>query len=425
MVAGETCPIGSSSISGLAFNQGGTYPAAYQGALFFADHTRNCIWSMFAGANGLPDPATRATFVAGAANPVDLQIGPGGDVFYVDFDGGTIRRIKFTSGNQAPTAVIQATPLSGPTPLTVTFDGRASSDPNAGNTLTYSWDLNGDGIFGDALTAQTSFTYTQAKLYNVKLKVTDNHGASNIASVSISGRELPTALIDTPAATLQWQVGQSIPFSGHATDPGQITLPPSAFSWEVILHHCPSNCHTHPVQSFSGVTMASFTAPDHEYPSHLEIKLTVTDAGGLTDTQSVLLYPQTVVLNFASTPSGLQLAVGSSSTPTPFPRTVILGSANSVSAITPQALGGTPFYFISWSDGGTNRILLPETLLRPMPPPTRLRLIQSLHLLPLPPPSKMEAVTVVVAVVRLAKREQAMPCCLRRSLLSLVYCYGE
>ena len=39
VVAGETCPTGSSSISGLAFNQGGTYPASYQGALFFADHS--------------------------------------------------------------------------------------------------------------------------------------------------------------------------------------------------------------------------------------------------------------------------------------------------------------------------------------------------------------------------------------------------
>src|SRR5205085_11962284 len=131
------------------------------------------------GANGLPDPATRATFVADAANPVDLQIGPGGDVFYVDFDGGTVRRIQFTSGNQAPNAVIQATPLSGPTPLNVTFDGRASSDPEGG-TLTYSWDLNGDGIFGDAVTAQTSFTYTQVKPYTVQPKVTDTQRAFDV-----------------------------------------------------------------------------------------------------------------------------------------------------------------------------------------------------------------------------------------------------
>ena len=352
VVAGETCPTGSSSITGLAFNQGGTYPASYQGALFFADISRKCIWSMLTGANGLPEPATRATFAAGAASPVDLQIGPGGDLFYVDFDGGTIRRIQYTSGNQAPTAVIQATPLSGSPPLNVTFDGRASSDPNTGDTLSYSWDLDGDGTFGDALTAQTSFTYTQAKVYTVRLRVTDNHGAANSASVSINvGNSAPTAFIDAPSATTQWQVGQSLTFSGHATDPNG-TLPPSAFSWEMILHHCPSNCHTHPVQSFSGVTTASFPAPDHDYPSHLEIKLTVTDAGGLTDTKSVLLYPQTVDLNFASTPSALELVIGSSNSLTPFTRTVIRESKNSVSAVTPQALEGITYFFASWSDGG-------------------------------------------------------------------------
>ena len=361
VVAGETCPTGSSSISGLAFNQGGTYPAMYQGALFFADHSRNCIWSMLAGANGLPNPANIQTFVAGAANPVDLQIGPGGDLFYVDFDGGTIRRIQYTSGNQAPNAVIQATPLSGPAPLTVTFDGRASSDPNAGDTLTYSWDLNGDGFFGDALTAQTSFTYTQAKLYNVQLKVTDNQGAFDVVRVLISaGNSPPTAFIDTPAASTKWQVGQSITFSGHATDPNQV-LPPSAFLWEAILHHCPSNCHTHPIQTFPGVTTASFAAPDHEYYSYIEMKLTVTDAGGLTDTKSVFLDPQTVTLNFESTPSGLQLVVGSSSSLTPFPRTVILGSANSMSAVTPQTVGATPYYFASWSDGGNQSHLIVGT----------------------------------------------------------------
>jgi glucose/arabinose dehydrogenase len=348
VVAGETCPTGSSSISGLAFNQGGTYPASYQGALFFADHSRNCIWSMLAGANGLPDPATRATFVAGAANPVDLQIGPGGDLFYVDFDGGTIRRIQFT---QAPNAVIQATPLSGPAPLTVTFDGSASSDPNAGDTLTYSWDLNGDGTFGDALTAQTSHQYTQGT-YTVQLKVTDTSGLFDTASVSIqAGNSPPTASIDAPVAGTPWQVGQSITFSGHATDPNQV-LPPSAFLWEIILHHCPSNCHTHPIESIPDVATGSFSAPDHDNGSYIEIKLTVTDAGGLTDTKSLLLYPQTVTLNFQSDPSGLQLAVGSSSSPTPFTRTVILGSANSVSAGTPQALGGTNYKFVSWSDGG-------------------------------------------------------------------------
>ena len=113
VVTGETCPTGGSSISGLAFYQGGPYPAAYDGALFFSDYSRDCIWVMFPGANGLPNPSNRATFVADAANPVELTIGPGGDLFYVDFDGGTIRRIRFGTGNQAPTARRTGDPTGG------------------------------------------------------------------------------------------------------------------------------------------------------------------------------------------------------------------------------------------------------------------------------------------------------------------------
>ena len=38
------------------------------------------------------------------------MIGPGGDLFYVDFDGGTIRRVSPTTVNQPPTAHIVADP---------------------------------------------------------------------------------------------------------------------------------------------------------------------------------------------------------------------------------------------------------------------------------------------------------------------------
>ena len=68
-------------------------------------------------------------------------------------------------------------------------------------------------------------------------------------------------------------------FSGGATDPQSGTLPASALSWSLVLQHCDSaqNCHSHPVQTFDGVASGSFSAPDHEYPSHLELTLTATD----------------------------------------------------------------------------------------------------------------------------------------------------
>ena len=48
----------ASSISGMAFypETGGTYPGVVPRGLFFADYSRNCIWVMFKGSNGLPDP---------------------------------------------------------------------------------------------------------------------------------------------------------------------------------------------------------------------------------------------------------------------------------------------------------------------------------------------------------------------------------
>ena len=65
VVAGESCPIGTSSISGLAFYTSGTYPTALNGALFFTDWARHCIWAMLPGATGQPDPARIITFASG------------------------------------------------------------------------------------------------------------------------------------------------------------------------------------------------------------------------------------------------------------------------------------------------------------------------------------------------------------------------
>ena len=97
VVAGESCPTGGSSVTGQAFQfySGGPYPAEYDGTLFFADYTRNCIWAMRQGGNGLPAPGLLKNFVSGAASPVDIQISPGGELVYADLNGGTVRIIKY------------------------------------------------------------------------------------------------------------------------------------------------------------------------------------------------------------------------------------------------------------------------------------------------------------------------------------------
>jgi hypothetical protein len=99
------------------------------------------------------------------------------------------------------------------------------------------------------------------------------------------------------------------------------------------------------------VAEGSFVAPDHEYPAYLELRLTVTDSGGLSTTRSVRLDPKTVRLRFASSPTGARLVVGSTGTRAPFTREVIVGSSNSVSAPSRLVSEGQDYRFHHWSDG--------------------------------------------------------------------------
>jgi PKD repeat protein len=209
-----------------------------------------------------------------------------------------------------------------------------------------------------------TFTYASAGTYTARLSVTDTLSSSGTATVVITaGSGAPSAVIDTPAAGTLWRVGDVISFSGHAIDPEQGDLPASALSWRVLLQHCPSTCHTHILQTFTGVAGGSFIAPDHSYPSYVDLELTATDAGGLTHTVTRRLDPLTVNLTFNTKPGGLQLVVSGTAQTGPFTVTVIQGSTLSVSAPTPQTKGRRTYSFVSWSDGGaqTHVLIAPTT----------------------------------------------------------------
>jgi hypothetical protein len=159
-------------------------------------------------------------------------------------------------------------------------------------------------------------------------------------------------VITAPTNGTTWKVGDTITFSGSATDPQDGTLPASALTWQMILQHCPDECHEHPLQTWTGVAGGSIPAPDHEYPSHLELRLTARDSAGASTTVTRRLDPQTVAVTVASQPAGLQLTIGQKTGPAPVTGTMIVGGITSVSAPSPQTLSGTSYAFTGWSDGG-------------------------------------------------------------------------
>jgi PKD repeat protein len=249
----------------------------------------------------------------------------------------------------------------------VDFDASASSDAD-GDPLTYDWDLDGDGAYElvDGAPRQST-RYATDGIRTVHLRVRDPLDAEGTTSntVTVGMTSAPVAVIDTPTTSSHWSAGQTVTFSGHATDADEGTLPAADLSWSLVLLHCPATCHEHPLTTIDGVASGSFVAPDHSYPSKLELTLTATDSTGRSAVVTRILDPSTVALSFASGPSGAKVTIDSDpARATPFTRTVIRGSNHTISVVTPQTIGGRSRSFVAWSDGGARSHAITATASR-------------------------------------------------------------
>lgn len=72
---------------------GSTYPAEYDGDLFFNDLGQGIVRNLSFNGNG--SVASAQTFTTGAEIVVQIRQGPDGNLYYVDLDGGTIGRWVF------------------------------------------------------------------------------------------------------------------------------------------------------------------------------------------------------------------------------------------------------------------------------------------------------------------------------------------
>ena len=208
-----------------------------------------------------------------------------------------------------------------PAPLSVSFNGAGSSDPD-GDPLTYDWDF-GDGS-AHSTSATPSHTYSAAGTYTATLRVSDDRGGEGSATVRIDpGNTPPVPVIQAPAPSKRFAVGEVVTLRGSATDAQDGTLPQSRLSWTVIKHH---DTHTHPFLPPTTGNDIPITGPDPEdlaatTTTFLEIRLTATDSQGLSQTITQELRPNLVDLNFAGNPSGLRLEVNGS--PVTTPRTLV------------------------------------------------------------------------------------------------------
>ncbi|MBL4818543.1 MAG: PKD domain-containing protein, partial [Deltaproteobacteria bacterium] len=159
---------------------------------------------------------------------------PGDEEVYIvtvtakDIFGGSSVPDQFTltveAPNQAPTAIARADKTIVQSGGLVTFDGTDSSDPNPGDTLTFSWN------FGDVSAPETGDTtthiYTADGTFTATLRVTDGGGLSSTDTVIITvTSNKPPEIITPTAEKIVVQAGTAVNFIGTATDPdGEIAL---------------------------------------------------------------------------------------------------------------------------------------------------------------------------------------------------------
>jgi glucose/arabinose dehydrogenase len=364
LTPGDPClDFRGSAVSGFAFYGEGPYPAPYHGAMFFSDSVRGCIYVMFPGADGRPDPSTVTTFMTHSDpySGVDLELGPDGNLYYAsiftefegnEFEPGAIHRIQYFSGNQPPVARLSVNHQWGSAPLEATFDAGGSSDADD-DPLEYEWDLNGDGTYAAPTTESTATeTFEDAKNHTVAVRVVDPSEASSVARVTVyPGDTPPRPVIASPAPSFEWSAGAPVAFQGSAADDEDGDLPATSLDWATRLYHCPEGCHAHPLQAFPSLASGSFIAPEHDLPSHIELTLTAVDSRGLTAQRSVNINPRTVDLSIGSDIPGLPVSAGLLTKPTPFSLQVIAGSDVVLAAPQIAQLGGVAHPWLRWSDG--------------------------------------------------------------------------
>jgi PKD repeat protein len=138
-------------------------------------------WNFGDGTTGT-GPTVTHTFPSSATYAVTLTVTDN-----LGATGTTTSNVVVTPANVAPTARISVTQTAADT---FSFSGSTSTDPD-GTIVSYAWNF-GDGA--TATGASTSHRYTAPGNYTVGLLVTDNAGATNSATASVTA-STPLAIV--------------------------------------------------------------------------------------------------------------------------------------------------------------------------------------------------------------------------------------
>jgi uncharacterized repeat protein (TIGR01451 family) len=339
--------------SAIAAYSGTTFPQQYDHVVFFGDYNRRDIEAVSF------DPSYKTevsdtVFDTNAGTIADLEEGPDGNLYFVSIFEGTFSKIS-AAGPFLPTAKASATPAAGQAPLTVQFSSAGSSDPY-GKPLTYSWDF-GDGSTDTS--ANPSHTYTANGTYTATMTVSNGSQTAKSSTQIVVGQSPPTASITAPST---YNAGDTVSFSGNATDPVDGTLPGYDYTWQAdfISNGVVQPSYYAEVPSpfygpATGITSGTFkipTDPTQVPGSFYRITLTVTDSQGLQTVVTKDIHPNVTNWSVTDSVPGAGYFVDGAWHSGNYSTQDVVGAQHVLTGMAlAQVVGGTRYRFSGWADG--------------------------------------------------------------------------
>jgi hypothetical protein len=234
----------------------------------------------------------------------------------------------------------------------LTLNASASSDP-AGGPLTYTWDVNGDGVFGDATGVSPMLTWSQLEAlgisdgpatFNVQVMVTNSQGNSAFSpATTLTVNDTPVSSLQVALQSSSINEGSYASLSGSFVNPSPVDANTVVISWgdgspNTTLNLAPG------VVTFAGLTHQYLDQPDGSPSGSYMISVTVSDNEGGQASAATAVQVNAVLPT--ATVSGPALGVPGQ------PRTFTFSAVSP--SPTDQAAGFS--YAVNWGDGKTQTI---------------------------------------------------------------------
>ncbi|QMU29944.1 ThuA domain-containing protein [Adhaeribacter radiodurans] len=178
------------------------FPAYYNGKLFIYEWMRG--WIMAVTLDKAGNYASMERFMPNYkfSNPVDLEFGPEGDMYMLEYGSGWFQanddarlvRIEYNGGNRKPAVEIAANKLAGALPLAVNLSSKGTLDFDQ-DALQYNWKItSAAGTYKTFTQANPTINFTKPGVYKATLTVTDAKGEKSSKSLEIKAGNNPPVL---------------------------------------------------------------------------------------------------------------------------------------------------------------------------------------------------------------------------------------